>query len=173
MNFNYRLSRCVHATAFNRGHGLYGLMQRIFRRWDAKPGLLGRLSYVIEKASKHVLYGCQDCGDCSLPDCAYLCPMGSCSKHSRNGPCGGSANGRCELDDKECFWARVYQRLKYYGESQGMLERPVVIYNAKLKHTSAWANTYLDRDHFRPVDGKPAEAKPAVAPAPTSETKGT
>ena len=31
-----------------------------------------------------------------------------------------------------------------------MLERPVTIYNAALKNTSSWANTYLDRDHHAP-----------------------
>ena len=28
-----------------------------------------------------------------------------------------------------------------------MFERPVTIYNASLKETSSWANTFLDRDH--------------------------
>ena len=105
------------------------------------------MAYRIEKVSKVAMYGCKDCGDCSLPDCAYLCPKSSCSKCGRNGPCGGSADGRCELDDKECIWARIYERLKYYGESEKMLDRPVTIYNATLKDTSSWANTFLDRDH--------------------------
>ena len=115
-----------------------------------QPGLLGRMSYWLEKEAKHIGYGCEDCGDCSLPDCAYLCPNADCAKGIRNGPCGGSLDGRCELDDRECFWARVYQRLKYYGESEQMLDGEPVIYNAELKHTSAWANTYLDRDHQAP-----------------------
>jgi methylenetetrahydrofolate reductase (NADPH) len=73
--------------------------------------------------------------------------MAACSKGSRNGPCGGSANGRCELDDKECFWARVYERLKYFGESEQLADAPVVITNPALRHTSSWVNTFLDRDH--------------------------
>jgi methylenetetrahydrofolate reductase (NADPH) len=105
------------------------------------------MAYRIERASKLAMYGCQDCGDCSLPDCAYLCPKKWCSKCLRNGPCGGSAGGRCELDNKDCFWARVYERLKYYGEAEEMLERPVTIYNASLKETSSWENTFLDKDH--------------------------
>ena len=122
-------------------------MQRLFRRWDKKPGISGRVVYSLERASKHALYGCQDCGDCSLPECAYLCPRYSCSKCGRNGPCGGSADGRCELDDKECIWARIYERLKSYGESQTMLDGPLAFYNAKLDRTSSWANFYLERDH--------------------------
>ena len=159
----YRVSRRVHDLAFHRGKGIYNLLVKIFSRWDKKPGLLGRMSYWLEREAKHLGYGCQDCGDCSLPDCAYLCPMANCSKHSRNGPCGGSAGGQCELLDKECFWARVYQRLKYYGESQEMFDGPIVMYEAKLKRTSAWANTYLDRDHFgREHIKQQAETKPTA-----------
>ncbi len=152
VNWNYRLSRLVHKWAFTRDKALYPLLKRIFARLDKKPGFLSRMSHTVEKASKMAMYGCQDCGDCSLPDCAYLCPKHYCSKCGRNGPCGGSADGRCELDDKECFWARIYDRLKYYGESETMLERPVTIYNASLKETSSWANTYLDRDHNAPKE---------------------
>ncbi len=147
VTLSYRLSRFVHRLAFTPGHGIYGLVQRLFRRWDKSPGISGRVVYSLERTSKHVLYGCQDCGDCSLPECAYLCPRHSCSKCGRNGPCGGSANGRCELDDKECIWARIYERLKSYGESQTMLDGPLVFYDAHLNQTSSWANFYLQRDH--------------------------
>jgi methylenetetrahydrofolate reductase (NADPH) len=147
VTLGYRLSRRVHDWAFTRGKKLYPLMQRIFGYLDRKPGFLKPMAYWLEKSAKQLGYGCNDCGDCSLPDCAYLCPLARCSKGSRNGPCGGSSQGRCELDDKDCFWARVYQRMKYYGETESLADGPVVVYNAALKHTSSWANTYLDRDH--------------------------
>jgi methylenetetrahydrofolate reductase (NADPH) len=167
VTFNYRISRRVHELAFSRGKGLYNFLAKLFARWDKKPGFLSRLSYWLERESKHLGYGCRDCGDCSLPDCGYLCPMASCSKHMRNGPCGGSDDGQCELLDKECFWARVYRRLKYYGESEKMLDGPIATYDAKLKNTSAWANTYLDRDHFaRQASDQANDPSPAgVAPA--------
>lgn len=152
VTLGYRISRGVHELAFTRGKHLYGLMSRIFA-WlykDDPPGFLGRMAYWLEREAKHLGYACEDCGDCSLPDCAYLCPNAACSKGSRNGPCGGSADGRCELGDKECFWAQVYQRLKYYGEAERLAQGPIVFYNAGLKHTSSWANTYLDRDHHAP-----------------------
>lgn len=147
VTLGYRLSRRVHDWAFTRGKKLYPLMQRIFGYLDRKPGFLKSMAYWWEKSAKQLGYGCNDCGDCSLPDCAYLCPLARCSKGSRNGPCGGSTEGRCELDDKDCFWARVYQRMKYYGETESLADGPVVVYNAALKHTSSWTNTYLDRDH--------------------------
>jgi len=147
VNWNYRLSRLVHRWAFTRDRALYPSLKKLFGYLDAHPGFLARMAYRLERASKLAMYGCKDCGDCSLPECAYLCPKASCSKCGRNGPCGGSADGRCELDDKECFWARIYERLKAYGESETMFDRPVTLYNASLKETSSWINTYLDRDH--------------------------
>jgi methylenetetrahydrofolate reductase (NADPH) len=153
VTLGYRISRVLHSWFFTPDKGMYGLMRRLFRRWDRKPGLLGRMAFALEKGSKRLVYGCQDCGDCSLPDCAYLCPKYACSKCGRNGPCGGSAGGRCELDDKDCFWAQVYERMKYYGESEHMLDRPVVLYDAGLQHTSSWVNVYLDRDHHAEPHG--------------------
>ena len=151
VTLGYRVSRKFHDWFFSRDKGMFGSMTRFYRWLERKPdGTANRMAHALEKQVKFIGFGCQDCGDCSLPDCGYLCPMAACSKHSRNGPCGGSANGRCELDDKECFWARVYERLKYYGESETMFEGPTVFYNAELKDTSSWANTFLGRDHHAP-----------------------
>jgi methylenetetrahydrofolate reductase (NADPH) len=148
---SYRLSRLVHSMAFTRDKALYPLLRRIYARWDRKPrpGFLARMAYRLERASKAAMYGCRDCGDCSLPECAYICPKRWCSKCQRNGPCGGSADGQCELLDKECLWALAYNRLRRYGESETMLDRPVTIYNAALMDTSSWANFYLDKDHSK------------------------
>ena len=157
VTLNYRLSRRVHEWVFHRGKGLYNLIAAIYRRFDRKPGVLSKLAYWLEREAKHLGYGCKDCGDCSLPDCQYQCPLASCSKGSRNGPCGGSANGLCELLDKDCIWAQAYERLKYYGETENLAaDAPVVIYNAALKNTSSWANTYLDRDHHAPPAPPPS-----------------
>ena len=46
-----------------------------------------------------------------------------------------------------------------------MLDRPVTLYNATLKNTSSWANTFLDRDH-----NAPAPAASDAAPS-TTESK--
>jgi methylenetetrahydrofolate reductase (NADPH) len=113
---------------------------------------LGRLARWLEKEAKHLGYACQDCGDCSLAECGFLCPVAGCPKGMRNGPCGGSFDGRCEVDDRECFWIRVYQRLRHEGQSESLSGGPVVVYHADLKNTSAWANFYLGRDHHARPD---------------------
>jgi methylenetetrahydrofolate reductase (NADPH) len=150
INLFYRFSRLVHALAFHRGHGLYPVMKRIFQCLE-KDNMICRgcyrLVHRIEKHGKNIMYGCSDCGDCGLPDTAYLCPMNSCSKNTRNGPCGGSAKSRCEADDKDCIWTIAYDRLKYFGELERFLNAPPIVYDAALEGTSAWGNLYLDRDH--------------------------
>lgn len=150
VTWNYRLSRLVHGLAFTPGKKLFPALQKIYGRLEGgdRQRTL-RALHSVEHLSKSVMYGCHDCGDCSLPDTAYLCPRASCSKNQRNGPCGGSSDGRCELDDKECLWARAYDRLKSYGESRPMLDGEAVVPNPALSGTSAWANNFLGRDHQR------------------------
>jgi methylenetetrahydrofolate reductase (NADPH) len=109
---------------------------------------LDRPLHVLEQAVKIPLYDCRDCGDCSLPDLAYRCPESHCVKNQRNGPCGGSHDGLCEAAERPCVWAEAYTRLKPYGEELRMLERPPVIQDNALRRSSAWANTFLGRDHF-------------------------
>lgn len=152
VTMGYRFSRAVHSLAFTPDKGLFNTGTKVCRHLDAKKdGLLAGAMQKIERASKVIGFDCRDCGDCSLPDCAYLCPRAACSKCGRNGPCGGSYNGRCELDDKDCLWARAYERLKYYGESEHMLDGPAVFTDARLEGTSSWANMFLGRDHHHAV----------------------
>ena len=160
VTLNYRLSRWVHDRIFTPDTTGFHWMKRLYEYLDTHPGPLSRAAHSLEHMSKFVMYGCKDCGDCSLPEIGYLCPMISCSKGARNGPCGGAADGQCEMLDKQCIWARAYDRAKFEGESEEMLGGPAVFYNAQLKGTSAWANTFLGRDHLARKNGRPAPAPP-------------
>ena len=156
----YRFTRLMHKLAFTPGKKLFPAVQQTYARLEqGKHHTTLHALHGIEHLSKTMMFGCKDCGDCSLPDTGYFCPRASCSKTQRNGPCGGSADGRCELDDKECIWSRAYDRLKYYGESQHMIEGPAVFANPALSGTSGWANNFLGRDHHHNA----APAKPAPA----------
>ena len=70
-----------------------------------------------------------------------------CAKNQRNGPCGGTREGLCEVYDSECIWSQAYERLKAYGEEETMLDGPVVFKDNSLAGTSAWSNAFLGRDH--------------------------
>ena len=56
---------------------------------------------------------CQCCGDCVLEKTGGVCPVARCSKSHFNGPCGGSGDGKCEIDkETECGWQLIYERMK-------------------------------------------------------------
>jgi ferredoxin len=60
---------------------------------------------------------CQGCGNCVLHLTGGICPVTRCSKSLLNGPCGGSANGKCEINPEvECGWQLIIDRLKELGE---------------------------------------------------------
>ncbi len=144
---SYKINRAVHEKVFEKGSSGFRAGRKIYDRLEkARPGVQ-KLAHGMEHALKIAAFDCRDCGDCSLPDIAYLCPESQCVKNQRNGPCGGTRQGLCEIGEKECIWARAYDRLKAFGEEEEMLDRPVVFKNGALKGTSAWANTFLERDH--------------------------
>lgn len=56
---------------------------------------------------------CTQCGTCILGETGGVCPVTSCHKGLLNGPCGGTSNGKCEIDkNKDCAWTLIYNRLK-------------------------------------------------------------
>ena len=142
----YRFDRFVHDHVFEPGSAGFDLGRAFYERVE-RVGLRRPL-HLLEQAAKIPMFGCHDCGDCSLPDIAYLCPESQCVKNQRNGPCGGSLGGECEVPGKPCIWAAAYERLAPYGEATTMLDREPVLQDHALRGTSAWANTFLSRDHL-------------------------
>lgn len=70
---------------------------------------------------------CTQCGQCILGETAGICPVTACHKGLVNGPCGGTDQGRCEIDrDRDCAWTLIYNRLKDLGRLDSMkaFQRP-------------------------------------------------
>jgi methylenetetrahydrofolate reductase (NADPH) len=151
---SYRFSRRMHQLAFAEDAPLHPAGRTVYRAMERAPRPIAGAAHAVEQAVKVPLFSCKDCGDCSLPEIAYVCPESMCAKNQRNGPCGGTRDGLCEVYDTECIWSQAYERLKAYGEEQDMLDGPVVVKDNALAGTSAWANAFLGRDHHsrdRPV----------------------
>ena len=71
---------------------------------------------------------CVGCGDCMLYDFGGICPLTRCSKHLLNGPCGGSRDGKCEVDPEvPCAWQLIIERLSKFNA----LDRLEKIYQPK------------------------------------------
>ncbi len=66
---------------------------------------------------------CQGCGNCRLAEFGTVCPIARCAKRLFNGPCGGSRDGRCEVNrDIECAWQLIYERMKARGQLDRLTE---------------------------------------------------
>ncbi|HXY18555.1 MAG TPA: methylenetetrahydrofolate reductase C-terminal domain-containing protein [Gemmatimonadales bacterium] len=185
-----RVRRAGFLYAFSRWtHGLMFTPGTLLSRWGARIAARSRDPAqgppplrALERATKAALFRCKDCGDCALPDVAFLCPESQCAKNQRNGPCGGTREGRCEVDGYgECIWLRAYERLKAGGAELTLLDHAPVVQNQALRGTSSWANTWLGRDHFgraasethpapsHPAPGLPLpDAKSPEEPPPTT-----
>jgi ferredoxin len=71
---------------------------------------------------------CIGCGDCMLYYFGGVCPLTRCSKQLLNGPCGGSMDGKCEVNPEvPCAWQLIIDRLMKFGS----LDRLQMIYPPK------------------------------------------
>jgi methylenetetrahydrofolate reductase (NADPH) len=127
----------------NKEGKLRNFLVSLFRWVDKKPAL-SRAVERFEFAIKSPLFGCQTCGNCVLGQMEFVCPQ-TCPKNMRNGPCGGTKNGQCEVVDKPCIWTAVFERAKSANHLEDLkvyIPPPI----RTLKGTSSWVNFFLGRD---------------------------
>ena len=73
---------------------------------------------------------CAQCGECWLNWTGGICPITACSKSLVNGPCGGTKDGKCEVNSEmECGWERIVKRLTAVGRLDLLQNGPVHIRN--------------------------------------------
>ncbi|HEY7141694.1 MAG TPA: methylenetetrahydrofolate reductase C-terminal domain-containing protein [Methylomirabilota bacterium] len=132
-----------HLFPVTRDTALRRALARLAGWADRRPAVARALER-LELAVKRPLFGCRACGNCVLGHLEYVCPE-TCPKHLRNGPCGGTYLGRCEVVDQPCVWVGVHARARAAGR-----ERDLQIYipppDRTLQGTSSWINYLLDRD---------------------------
>ncbi len=129
-------------------------LARVLRRIDRSPAAAAALERV-ELAVKKPLFGCQACGNCVLGHLEYVCPQ-TCPKQLRNGPCGGTRAGWCEVvPDQPCVWVSVYERARA-ADRLDALKVYVPPPDRGLRGTSSWINYYLGRDR-RPESPAPGD----------------
>jgi methylenetetrahydrofolate reductase (NADPH) len=149
VGLSYSGMRIMHSLAFTPGKSFFPIMRSLYksRKDPRKHGL--------EHVIKVITNDCKDCGDCALLDLAYLCPMSQCPKNQRNGACGGSYKGWCEVypNQKQCVYVRAYSRLKKYGEEVQLDTYTIPPVNWDLYQTSSWSNFFLGRDHSAAILG--------------------
>ncbi|MFM8321312.1 MAG: methylenetetrahydrofolate reductase C-terminal domain-containing protein, partial [Chloroflexota bacterium] len=118
------------------------------RRWQPafmpfKREPFGRRALaMVERMVKGPIWGCRMCGNCLLQETAFICPM-ECPKGIRNGPCGGSTEERCYVDEtRPCMWYKIYDRAFKMGREEKLLEvLPPLDWNKT--GTETWGDVFL------------------------------
>lgn len=148
--WRYAVLKQAHDALFNHENLLAPLYRKLS---DCLDSPVGRrlLIDLLEHPAKALLLHCEMCGDCGIQHAGFLCPESQCPKHIRNGACGGSHQGRCEVyPDRYCIWYRAYQRLAHAGQTEKMIKDCVLPRMWELNKTSSWLNFHLRRDHQSP-----------------------
>jgi len=153
-------------TMFPEGGTLYKAFHAVCGWLDKKPALARTLERA-EFAVKSPVFGCQECGNCILGNIQHVCPQ-TCPKQLRNGPCGGTNSGQCEvIPEQACIWVKVYERAKAADEVE-LLKVYVPPPDRGLRGTSSWINFFLNKDS-RPGHAKDGRPGPLAGPVPASE----
>ena len=117
---------------------------------DRDKGAVYKLFDASEKAIKYLLFDCQQCGDCYLPENFSLCTLGKCEKSMDNAPCGdATVNGLCGNNlQRTCVGELIYNAA---AAQVGGLEKLKSIVNkpriAALEQTSSILNYLFAKDH--------------------------
>lgn len=111
-----------------------------------------RLIARAEAFGKGMMFDCHACGQCVLQKTNLICPM-SCPKGLRNGPCGGTLDGKCEVyPDRQCVWCRIHkkQQKKQQTDCPVLLPSP----DSALFNTSSYLNMLKGTDAYgrRPLE---------------------
>jgi ferredoxin len=96
------------------GAGVQALAER-FPKMPVYPGLNTQFMGILESQGVWT-EKCSGCGNCRLGEFAGICPITRCAKRLFNGPCGGSRDGKCEVNpDLGCGWQLIYDRAVSLG----------------------------------------------------------
>ncbi|MFH1155103.1 MAG: methylenetetrahydrofolate reductase C-terminal domain-containing protein [Pseudomonadota bacterium] len=143
----YRVLKTAHDLMFNKASPAAPLFRQVAKAMDTRAWILKLL---LEDPVKQLFLSCRSCGDCAIQHVAFQCPESGCPKHTRNGACGGSSNGYCEVNiDRLCIWVRAFRRLQRCGEEGSLCKEYVPPRLWELNRTSSWINFHLGRDHQR------------------------
>lgn len=110
-NYKNDLEKSDKVLVLSCGNGVQ-TVSKILPHIDTIPGadtlFLGEIEHYDEFNRN-----CNMCGSCLLDFFDGFCPISRCPKKMLNGPCGGSLDGKCEIDkDAVCVWDEIINRFK-------------------------------------------------------------
>jgi 5,10-methylenetetrahydrofolate reductase len=113
-------------------------------------GAVYKLFNATEGAFKYLVFDCEGCGDCFLPENFSLCTIGGCEKGMDNAPCGdATADGKCGNNlERVCIGELIYNAAA--AEEHGLEKLRKIINKPRIKaleHTASILNYLFGRDH--------------------------
>jgi ferredoxin len=86
------------------------------------PGVNTTFMGILEKPGLFV-ERCLGCGNCFIDSFGGICPISRCAKKLFNGPCGGSSNGKCEVNpETDCAWQLIVDRARESGQLEKLAD---------------------------------------------------
>jgi methylenetetrahydrofolate reductase (NADPH) len=154
--YNKTLNHCffdfMHAAVLDPNHKGFHCFKKTmkFLGADKGKGFVYKSFNTFEKSIKYLLFDCEECGDCFLPENFSLCTIGGCEKGMDNAPCGDStADGRCGNNlDKVCIGDRIYRAAA--AKKDGLAKLQKIINkprNPQLEHSASIVNYLFGKDH--------------------------
>jgi 5-methyltetrahydrofolate corrinoid/iron sulfur protein methyltransferase len=113
-------------------------------------GFIHKAFNTFEYAVKHILFDCEMCGDCYLPENFGLCTIGGCEKGLANAPCGdATVDGYCGNNlELTCIGEHIYNTAA--SEPGGIEQWRAAINKQRihsLEQTSSILNYLFGKDH--------------------------
>lgn len=145
-SLSYALFSAVHLVGFDEKSPLFPGIKAA-ARWIDNSFLKQPFTY-FEYIAKKITNDCQFCGNCVIHELAFICPMSQCPKQQRNGACGGSRDGWCEVypGKQKCIYAKMYPRMNVSTRDREMAGKYLMPCNWDLYRTSSWLNFFNGRD---------------------------
>ncbi|MBN2316159.1 MAG: methylenetetrahydrofolate reductase C-terminal domain-containing protein [Sedimentisphaerales bacterium] len=150
--FKQRCFNFLHRAILNSDHAGFHAFKKTMALLGTQKGegAFYKLFNASEKYVKYLLFECEECGDCYLPENFGLCTIGGCVKGVSNTPCGdATVDGRCGNDlERVCIGERIYEAAA--AEKDGLEKLRTTVNpprNPDLECSASILNYLFGRDH--------------------------
>ncbi len=152
MKFNHKMFNVLHRCLLDPKYKGFHAFKTTMAMFGAEKenGFAYKMFNSAEKPAKYLLFDCEECGDCFLPENFSWCTIGGCEKGMNNAPCGdATVDGRCGNNlERICIGEYIYNTAA--AEKNGLAKLRATINKPRdtsLEHTSSILNYLFGRDH--------------------------
>ncbi len=149
---NHAMFKLMHRSILDPDYKGFHAFNKVMKTLGAEKGegFAYKSFFCFEKVSKYLLFDCEECGDCFLPENFSWCTIGGCEKGMDNAPCGdATVEGMCGNNlDRICIGEYIYKAAA--SEKNGLetlrkrINQPR---NPELENTSSMLNYIFGKDH--------------------------